>query len=315
MLPDNFNEIFILRTFETLTNQMIFRPNYLVFFTTLLILGCATDNDPVSTPDPVEDWYTISSIDSRTWAIQEPKSSQANVSYLIAGSEWAIMFDSGTGENKGQDGSKMLYKVQELTDLPVTLLLSHFHFDHSKNVAEFDQVAFPNLSFLRESVDEGGVYNFSKAELFVGSTPATITVSEWLPLGKDIDLGEKKIQIVSLPGHTKESIIIIDHEEKVVFTGDFLYSGALFAFDVNDLRTYLRSMEKFLTIIDESYTLYGAHGTPKVSYQTLLNSKSLLDCIVNGDCYTETITTVFGRSATIYFSETDGTAFYLVHSD
>lgn len=294
---------------------MTSRSNYIVFFIALFMLRCASDNDSVSTLDPVEDWYSISSIDSQTWAIQEPKSSQANVSYLIAGSERAIMFDSGTGENKGQDGIKMMYKVLELTDLPITLLLSHFHFDHSKNVAEFDQVAFPNLSFLREGVDDGDVYNFSEAELFVGSTPATITVGEWLPLGKDIDLGEKKIQIVNLPGHTRESVVIIDHDKKRAFTGDFLYSGALFAFDANDLRTYLRSMEKFLTIIDESYILYGAHGTPKVSYQSLLNSKSLLECIVNGDCYTETITTVFGKSATIYFSETDGTAFYLVHSD
>ncbi|WP_422362220.1 MBL fold metallo-hydrolase [Reichenbachiella sp.] len=294
---------------------MILRPNYIVFFIVLLVLGCGTDHDPVSTPDPVEDWYTISSIDSQTWAIQEPKSSQANVSYLIAGSDRAIMFDSGTGENKGQDGSKMMYKVQELTQLPVTLLLSHFHFDHNHNVAEFDEIALPNLSFLKDGIGEGDVYDFSEAELFVGSRPATITVGEWLPLEKDIDLGERNIQIVNLPGHTRESVVIVDHNEKRAFTGDFLYSGALFAFDASDLRVYLRSMEKFLTIIDESYTLYGAHGSPKVSYQYLLNSKGLLDCIVNGDCYTETITTVFGKNATIYFSKTDGTAFYLVHSD
>ncbi|MDW3211204.1 MAG: MBL fold metallo-hydrolase [Reichenbachiella sp.] len=294
---------------------MMCKPTYAILLFTLLSFACSKDNDSVSIPDPVEDWYVVSSIDNRTWALQEPKSSQGNVSYLITGSERAIMFDTGTGENKGQDGSRMMYKVKELTDLPVTLLLSHFHFDHNQNVNEFDQIALPKLSFLFEGVNEDDVYEFSSSELFVGSRPTSISVSEWLPLNSDIDLGDRHIQLVNLPGHTDESVVIIDHEKKSVFTGDFLYSGALFAFDAGDLRTYLRSMEKFLTIIDESYTLYGAHGSPKVSYQYLLNSMSLLECIIEDDCYTESITTVFGKNATFYSSESDETYFYLVHSD
>ncbi len=294
---------------------MIFKPNYAVFALVLLGQGCNTENEPVISQAQKENWYTVQSIDSQTWALQEPRSSQANVSYLIAGDKRAIMFDSGTGENKGQDGNRMSYKVKELTDLEVTLLLSHFHFDHNQNVSEFDRIALPSLSFLKDGVNDENVYSFSKHELFVGSRPLSITVNEWLPLEKNIDLGGKNIQIINLPGHSRESVVIVDHDKKRAFTGDFLYSGALFAFDANDLRTYLRSMDKFISIIDESYTLYGAHGSPKVSYQYLLNSKSLLECIVNGNCYTETITAVFGKDATIYSSENGETFFYLVHTD
>lgn len=290
-------------------------PNYLILLLFFLILGCTKESEPVSTAVQIEDWYTVSLIDNQTWAIQEPKSSQGNVSYLIAGTERAIMFDTGTGENKGQDGSKIMYQVKELTALPVTLLLSHFHFDHNQNVSEFEDIALPSLSFLKEGVNENDEYVFSGSELFVGSRPSTITVSEWLPIGSNIDLGERNIQLINLPGHTKETVVIIDHDRKTVFAGDFLYSGALFAFNAVDLNVYLRSMDKFLTIVDESYTLYGAHGTPRVPYQHLLNSKNLLDCIVNSDCYTETLTAIFGRNATIYSSEEGGTSFYLVHED
>lgn len=290
------------------------KPNLFVFITTFLLLGCTKESDSPRPVDKPENWYDVSSVDGQTWIIQEPRSSQANVSYLISGTDRAIMFDAGTGENKGQDGTKMLYQVQEITNLPVTLLLSHFHFDHNQNVEEFEKVAFPDLSYLREAVDEEDVYSISKSELFVGGIPSSIKVSEWLPIGANIDLGNRNIQLISLPGHARESVVVLDHDKKQAFMGDFLYSGALFAFDATQLRTYLNSMDKFIEIVGEDYTLYGAHGIPKVSYQHLLDSRELLHCIVNGNCYSESLTTVFGKNATIY-SSLDGRAnLFLVHA-
>jgi hypothetical protein len=43
----------------------------------------------------IDDWYAVELIDAQTFAINEPKSSQYNTSYLIAGNERAIMFDAG----------------------------------------------------------------------------------------------------------------------------------------------------------------------------------------------------------------------------
>lgn len=286
-------------------------PTY-AFFLFALLIACSKDNDPVSTSDPKEDWYVVSSVDNQTWVIREPKSSQANVSYLIAGSERAIMFDTGTGENTGQNGSRMMYKVKELTDLPVTLLLSHFHFDHNQNVHEFDNIALPELPFLKDVVNND-VYEFSQADLFLGGFPKKIEVSEWFPLDKDIDLGNRSIRIISLPGHTDESVVIVNHNLKMAFTGDFLYNGALFAFDSKDLKTYLKSMDKFLSIIEDDYVLYGAHGTPVVTYQHLLESRSLINCIVNFDCYSEVETRVFEKDATVYRSSDGRASLVLVH--
>ena len=42
----------------------------------------------------IDDWYAVEAIDAHTFAINEPKSSQYNTSYLIVGETRAIMFDA-----------------------------------------------------------------------------------------------------------------------------------------------------------------------------------------------------------------------------
>jgi len=46
----------------------------------------------------IDSWYAVEAIDGRTFAINEPKSSQYNTSYLIIGDERAVMFDAGSSE-------------------------------------------------------------------------------------------------------------------------------------------------------------------------------------------------------------------------
>ncbi len=143
-------------------------------------------------PDPIEmvssDWFEIASIADRTYALEEPKSSQYNVSYLILGDNQALMFDSGSGENQAINNSKIKHIIDQLTPLPVSILLSHFHFDHNQNIAEFNTVAFQDLPFLRQSVDANNIYHFTPEDLFSGTNPSQVQVDRWLPINEDIDL-------------------------------------------------------------------------------------------------------------------------------
>ena len=50
------------------------------------------------------------------------------------------MFDTGCGENEVKGDYKIKYIIEKITSLPLTLIQSHFHFDHNQNIHEFGQL-------------------------------------------------------------------------------------------------------------------------------------------------------------------------------
>lgn len=274
-----------------------------------IVLVACNDNDnntnnPIGEVDNEEvtilsNWYDVDHLKNKTYIIKEPKSSQANVSYLLVGDNKAIMYDTGSGENKPENGTKIEHITDQLTNLPISLLLSHFHFDHNQNISEFENIAFPDLPFLKERISGDNIFSFTTGDLFIGDHPSQVQVNEWLPVNEDIDLGNRIIQLVNIPGHTIESTAIIDKTNKIAFLGDYLYNGTLFLFDNNDLNTYRESIDHLISILDSDYTLYGAHGAPKITFNKLQTLKDFLICIESNNCQSST-TTLWGYTVIRY---------------
>jgi len=209
------------------------------------------------------------------------------------------MFDTSSGENQPVNGYRIKPIIYQLTQLPTTLLLSHFHFDHNQNISEFNTIGFPDLPFLRQSVTSNDIYNFTAEDLFLGSYPTQVQVNEWYPINTDIDLGNRIIQLVNIPGHTKESVAIIDKTNKMAFLGDYLYNGALFLFDSSDLEIYKESVDYLISILNDNYRLFGAHGTPEIAYEKLEKLKAFLVCIKSTSCQS-TATNLWGYDVLVY---------------
>jgi len=272
--------------------------NFLLLIT---VISCSKEESvkiDIKTEPVAENWYKTTTIFTNTHIIEEPKSSQGNVSYLVEGDSKAIMIDTGSGENLGYEGTKMKYLLNDLTTVPITLLLSHFHFDHNQNIHEFNNIAFPDLPVLKQK-SINNVYRFSSEELFSGSYPENATVTEWLPLNTDIDLGNRIIQLVNIKGHTNESVAIIDKTNKLAFLGDYLYNGTLFLFDVNDITSYKASVDHLISILDSSYRLFGAHGTPEISFSKLKELQDFLVCIQTNSCIPKS-QSVWGKNTHLY---------------
>ena len=93
-----------------------------------------------------DDYYAVADLgQGNTFAIGEPRYGQCNFSYLIIGTERALLFDTGPGVRN------IAPIVRALTSLPVEALPSHLHFDHVGNLARFPAVALPDLPALRRS--------------------------------------------------------------------------------------------------------------------------------------------------------------------
>jgi glyoxylase-like metal-dependent hydrolase (beta-lactamase superfamily II) len=278
---------------------------YILSLFLVLFTACNKKNDTLAKEEPYtpiiisSDWFDVNYISSKTYSLIEPQSSQYNVSYLLIGNSKSIMFDTGSGENQAINGFKIKPIIDQLTEIPTTLLMSHFHFDHNQNISEFNNIGFPDLLFLRQSVSASDVYNFTTEDLFLGNYPSQVQVNKWYPVNTDIDLGGRIIQIVNIPGHTNESVAIIDKTNKMAFLGDYLYNGDLFLFDNSDLVVYKESVEYLISILNDDYKLYGAHGTPEIEYEKLEKLKTFLVCIENENCQS-TETNIWGFDVWIY---------------
>ena len=85
-----------------------------------------------------------------------------------------------------------------------------------------------------------GLYTISALES-VDAEATPLKVTGFIADGDVIDLGSRTLDVLNLPGHTTESIVLIDRERNQTFTGDFVYKhlGGIIAFGpASDLPSY-----------------------------------------------------------------------------
>jgi len=206
-----------------------------------------------------DDWFAIREVAPGVTAIGEPRFHQLNWNYLVAGTERALMFDTGPGV---RDITEV---VRALTPLPVTAFCSHMHFDHVGNLHRFDDVAVADLPLLRAH-ERNGIL-FEPGERFLGHlegmTWKPMRVQQWWPIGHKIDLGGRVLEILHTPGHAPDHVALWDPLANLLLAADYIYLGALYG-QVRgaDLAAYLRVVEELLALVGDDTLIFGAHGKP-----------------------------------------------------
>jgi hydroxyacylglutathione hydrolase len=204
----------------------------------------------------MDDYFAVEELGEGTFAIGEPRYYQQNYSYLIVGTTRALLFDSGSGT---RDISGV---VGRLTKLPVTVIVSHLHFDHLGGIVPFQHAAMIDLPETRADVSEGffkpkryeymGLVDRRDAPLF--------QVGEWLTPGAIIDLGGRTLRVLSTPGHTPTSVALFDAQSKRLFIGDFIYPTTLYAFLPGaSLSAYQATAKALLERLPADTVLWTAH--------------------------------------------------------
>jgi hydroxyacylglutathione hydrolase len=204
----------------------------------------------------VDDYFAVEDLGEGTFAIGEPRYYQQNYSYLVIGTTRALLFDSGSGT---RDISGV---VGRLTKLPVTVIVSHLHYDHLGGIGPFEHVAMIDLPETRADVS-GSFFRPKRYEYMglVDGLPApSIRVGEWLTPGSSIDLGGRSLQVLSTPGHTPTSVALFDAQNKRLFIGDYIYPTTLYAFLPGaSLSAYQATAKMLLDMLPADTVLWTAH--------------------------------------------------------
>lgn len=225
----------------------------------------------------VDDYFVVQELGNRTYAIGEPRYWQENYSYLIVGETRALLFDAGSG-------TRNIRKVVEtITSLPVTVMVSHLHYDHLGGIDPFDGITLIDLPETRADVHDGRLTpsRYEYSGLLEGRSQPSPKVSGWAKPGDTIDLGGRALTVMWTPGHTQSSMALFDAEQHRLFIGDFVYPGPLYAFLPGaSLSTYARVTERLLRTLPTDTKLLTAHccrkdQLPEAPWLDMQNLKDL----------------------------------------
>jgi hydroxyacylglutathione hydrolase len=203
-----------------------------------------------------DDYWAVQNIDANTYAIGEPRYYQANYAYLIAGERRALLFDAGSGTRD------ITGIVTRLTRLPVTVMPSHLHYDHTGGIAPFTSIAMIDLPDTRADVTNGRLTpsRYEYLGMIDGLTPPSFSVTEWVEPGSSIDLGGRVLQVRHVPGHTRSSVALYDAATHRLFAGDFIYPTTLYAFLPGaSLAEYRATARELLASLPADTKIWTAH--------------------------------------------------------
>jgi len=220
-----------------------------------------------------QSWFEVYRIEPGVFVFYEPGQFEEVISYLVVGKEKAALIDTGCGIGN----VKAL--AEEFTRLPIVVVNTHSHYDHIAQNYLFDEVAIFDAPNARQAAKNG----CSKAEMSHLLAEGMLwkplpedfdpdsyhvppfTVTSWLKDGDIIDLGDRKLEVLHTPGHSPDSICLLDRDARLFWTGDTFYTGAIYVhLPDSDLDAFISSYEKMIALSPLCEALMPSHNEPWV---------------------------------------------------
>jgi glyoxylase-like metal-dependent hydrolase (beta-lactamase superfamily II) len=233
------------------------------------------------------DWFATRELDDDVFLIAEPP--HVN-SFLVVGDDRAALIDSGMGIGRIRP------VAESLTDRPIEVVNTHYHWDHSGGNEEFERTAIhelgaeplaegsspedlafyvPMFDLVRErtpvlqEVDEG-FFSFLSDEttprpLPDGFDPGTWTIRPPTPTrllrdGDVVDLGGRTLMVLHTPGHTPDSSCLLDERAGILFGGDTVNTGPIYAHqEDSNLDDFAASSARLAVLATSVRAVYVAH--------------------------------------------------------
>ena len=186
---------------------------------------------------------------SNTYILRQNKcvNYEAPFMFLFFGEDKALLMDTGATKD---DNTFPLYRTvkqvinswsEKNGEVELIVAHTHKHGDHYAADSQFE--GKPKTTVVGLEVED--VKNF-------------YTISNWPEEIVDLELGNRLMKIIPIPGHEASSIAVYDTSTKILLTGDTFYPGRLYVKDWNAFKMSIERLVKF-TNKHEVSTILGNH--------------------------------------------------------
>ena len=152
---------------------------------------------------------------------------------LVLGDEWALVVDT---RGDARQGAELASAVRAVTALPITVAITHAHFDHCFGTGAFlpaPVYAHPRCRIVMDTTAEAqraewvDHYRARGDETTANALAATVVPLPDRPAPADVDLGGRTSRLLHLGrGHTDHDLVVHLPDADVVFAGDLVEQGA-----------------------------------------------------------------------------------------
>ncbi|MGI9203715.1 MAG: MBL fold metallo-hydrolase [Woeseiaceae bacterium] len=225
-------------------------------------------------------WFEVYRLEDEIYAIYEPGQFEEVISFLIIGTDFALMFDTGLGIGNIRN------VVDQLTDMDIVVLNSHTHYDHIGGNHLFDTIYGTENEYTKNRalgsppdsvagfLQDGWVWKALPTDFDATTYQShAFEIDRFVGDGELIDLGGRILKILFTPGHAPDSISLLDSENRLLFTGDTFYLAPLYThLEGSSFDDYADSAALLAGLADEIDAAITSHNVPKVdaSYITAL---------------------------------------------
>ena len=190
---------------------------------------------------------------------------------LITGTDGHILIDAGT--EKGADLIADNIRFLDFVPSEVRILLhSHEHLDHVGGTAYLHE-HFSEAQIVAHRDEAELYYSLPNQPLMMGIQPHQLQamgmdysdpprLTRFVEDKDVLDVGDIRFEIRHCPGHTLGHIVLIEANQKTVFTGDCLFSGTIGRTDLpgGDYDQLIRSIEEKILTLPDDFIICCGHG-------------------------------------------------------
>jgi len=217
-----------------------------------------------------------------------------NFQYLLIGEDRSVLVDTGYGEGNIRS------MVEQITPLPVMVINTHGHFDHTGGNGYWDK-AWMGQASAKDCKNAFSAAQEAAAACKPHPDYETCTLTD----GTIIELGNETIEVLAIPAHHDGSVALLARKSRLLFTGDEFESGQVLILkkhsDPDFLPTIARhraNAERLLARREEYDSLFPAHNGYMLDPDCYLQDFIALDSeILNGTAQEQADTAGFNYPA------------------